>query len=122
MEGVKSQKIDATTARVMSLAKRDGKAAGKAFVKDWNLGSNSLIDKLFREGIESNASIIIQRLPWAKVLPDLLDDPNALAKKEAVAREVADELIWIYMVQYDASSRAVILDTITHNTDGKDTI
>lgn len=123
MEGVKSQSLDAMAKSMAELGSKHGTEAASLFVKDWNLGSNASIDALFREGIESNASIIVQRLPWARVIPSIAEHTRELllqssgVDQESIDREVVDELIWTYIASYDKASRKYILDTVTHERD-----
>lgn len=109
---------------VVNLAARDGRKAGREFLAKYDLGKNIWIDKMIHEGIETNVSLIVQRLPWATVIPafgqhkairDLLIrihiDPDA------IDREVVDALVWTYMVAYDKASRKVILNVVSHERD-----
>ncbi len=94
--------------KTIEFAVKDGTAAGKRFVVDYGIGLNANIDALILEGLETNVSLIIQRLPWASVVP-------ALHLSKEFPREVYDDLIWTYMATYDQASRKVIRDAISNS-------
>lgn len=107
------------TDSVVELAVKDGREAGQAFVAAYDLGQNEKVDAIFLEGLETNVSLIIQRLPWAIVIPEFAKDPSIRALLERlnidpdnIASEVTDELVWAYISAYDQASRDMIRETI----------
>lgn len=106
--------LGSTNKAILKQAQKDGAAAGISFVKEYGLGINPNIDKMVLEGLETNVSLIIQRLPWATLVPQTVVE-GAIARMhldEPIVREVIDDLIWTYMATYDQASRKVIRDTL----------
>lgn len=101
---------------ILKLAQKDGEAAGKAFVAAYGLGQNDNVDALILEGLETNVSLVIQRLPWASVVPQPAIEGmlSRLHIPENIAREVVYDVIWTYMATYDQASRKVIRDAVFH--------
>ena len=103
-----------TEQAILKLAAKNGTAAGKAFVKDYGLGLNEKIDRMVLEGLETNVSLVIQRLPWASLVPQTTVEValSHMHLPEPLVREVIDDLIWTYMATYDQASRKVIRETL----------
>ena len=114
--------LQARDKALLRLAQKDGEAAGKVFVKEYGIGTNPNVDALILEGLETNVSLVIQRLPWATVVPQPAIEGmlNRLHIPENVIREVVYDLIWTYMATYDQSSRKVIRASLQKgmNTNG----
>lgn len=106
--------LSSTDKAVLKLAAKEGTAAGKLFVQEYAIGTNAKIDAMILEGLETNVSLVIQRLPWATVVPQPAIEGmlNRLHIPENIAREVVYDLIWAYMATYDQASRKVIRDAI----------
>lgn len=120
MNGMSASLRDVTKA-IVKIAEKDGRTAGAAFVAKYALGTNVFVDDIVHEGLQSNVSLIIQRLPWASMIPEFGKDPMIRAlfiriplDPDSIASEVADELVWAYMTAYDKASRNVILIAVSH--------
>lgn len=106
--------LQADVDTIVHLAQANGAAAGKKFVAEYGIGRNERIDKIILEGLETNVSLIIQRLPWASQVPEF-------SAMKLYPREVQDDLIWTYLQAYDIASRNQIRDAIAKATYRKDT-
>lgn len=126
MDSVKSPTLDAMLRAVTTAATEAGDEAGHEFVQTWKLGTNRKVDTLFREGVRSNASIIVQRFPWAAMAQRVLAGATVVGPilvgigvdPDSLDSEVMDEVIETYLREYDNASRKVILVAVSH---GKDT-
>ena len=110
---------------VVKLATKDGIAGGTSFATRYSLGQNPNVDAMILEGLETNVSLVIQRLPWATIVPELSKIPTIRAlflriplDPDSLASEVTDDIVWTYMATYDQASRKVIRDTISKNRKG----